>query len=281
MSSSSVSFRSFTVFVDTPTAEGSQQKPKLTPKPLVRSFSESSILSRSFPVPTDKENMNPLTGERVGSASLGKKRKGSISVLAVKTLPSETRTLREKGQEAQPETKKRKSSVSSASGSKPKTKKVSSSKKTGKRPSRKASLLPKLDEENESDREQYKIAQAEIDSKCYDLTVKPLADVSEAYECSGESPVVQNDVFALVKEPSAEPEIRDYFSSTSSLSSFNTSRTLRGTSATVPKTFSTPERRQIYSAFTFTSPSPTSKRLAIMRSTSLPPLEFVETAKTS
>ncbi|KIK52904.1 hypothetical protein GYMLUDRAFT_77690 [Collybiopsis luxurians FD-317 M1] len=280
MSSSTVSFRSFTVFVDTPTGEGSDPKPKATPKPLARSFSDSSILTSAPPIATDKENLDPLTGERVGSSStLGKKRKGSISVLAVKSLPSETKSSKEKGSEPQPEAKKRKSSISSASSSsKPKAKKGSSSaKKSAKRASRRASPMPKVDEEHELDKEQGKIIQAQIDSKCYDLTVTPLADVSEAYECSGESPV---DAFQLVKEPSAEPEFRDYFSSTSSLSS-STSRTLRGSSPAIPKTFSTPERKQIYSAFTFTSPSPTSKRLAKMRSASMPPLAIAEAAHNS
>ncbi|TEB23335.1 hypothetical protein FA13DRAFT_1417755 [Coprinellus micaceus] len=67
-------------------------------------------------------------------------------------------------------------------------------------------------------------SQAAIDSRCYELTVSPLADVSEAYEASPVSfepveankppisnPKPEEDIFRTVREPSAEPELRDYF----------------------------------------------------------------------
>jgi len=48
--------------------------------------------------------------------------------------------------------------------------------------------MPKLDEEgNVLEREREKIKQAEIDSRCYELTVLPLADVTQAYD-TGPSP---------------------------------------------------------------------------------------------
>ncbi|KAE9405019.1 hypothetical protein BT96DRAFT_877145 [Gymnopus androsaceus JB14] len=270
--------RSFTVFVDAPASEEPEPKAIVTSRRLTRSLSESAI--STFPTttilsivpPIDKENLDPLTGERVTSATaLGKKRKGSISVLAVKPpTPPELKVLKEKVKdvaETRPETKKRRSSVSSSSSS-PKKAKVSGSAKKGKRSSsRRPSPMPKLDEENES------VTQAQIDSKCYDLTVKPLADVSEAFDLETESAVQEQDVFHFVKEASAEPEIRDYFPSLSLSSS--SSATVRGSSPAEVKAFSTPERKQIYSAFTFTSPSPTSQRSPkLARSVSVPLIEF-------
>ncbi|KAJ4473098.1 hypothetical protein J3R30DRAFT_3708200 [Lentinula aciculospora] len=281
-----MSFRSFTVFVDVPASKDTESKTKpTTPTRLSRSSSESSLPFVLSTISTDKENLDPVTGERVGSTTaLGKKRRGSISVLAVKPTP-EPKHLKEKevfGSEAQPEAKKRKSSSSSSSSSKSKSKKelktFSSAKKAVKRSSRRPSPMPKLDEEYESGKELTIVNQALIDSKCYDLTVKPLADVSEAYEGEGGFSAEQ-DVFQFVKEASVDREIRDYFPS-SSLSSSTT--TLRGSSPPGLKTFSTPERKQIYSAFTFTSPSPISNRLAKnKRATSMPPLAFGAQSKTS
>ncbi|KAJ3768491.1 hypothetical protein FB446DRAFT_774933 [Lentinula raphanica] len=279
-----MSLRSFTVFVDTPAVCETDTNPKpTTQNRLARSLSEPSISSILSPIfTTDKENLDPVTGERVVSSTssgLGKKRKGSISVLAVKTMPG-PKLPKDKdvsALEAQPEAKKRKSSVSSSSITKTKSKKdlkaPSSGKKTAKKISRRAAPLPKLDEEGETEKEQTSLSQTMIDSKCYDLTVKPLADVSKAYE--PESGFEEKDAFQFVKERSADPEIRDYFPS-SSLSSFASSTTtLRGSSPAELKTFSTPERKQIYSAFTFTSPSPTSERIArSKRSASMPPLDF-------
>ncbi|GAW03565.1 hypothetical protein LENED_005298 [Lentinula edodes] len=281
-----MSSRSFTVFVDTPASEETETKPKPTTNTrLSRSLSESSLSLGLSPIyTTDKENLDPLTGERVGSSTaLGKKRKGSISVLAVKP-PLEVKLSKGKdvsASEAQPEAKKRKSSISSSLSSKSKSKKElkapGSGKKSAKRSSRRASPMPKLDEEVESDKEQTRGNQALINSKCYDLTVKPLADVSEAYEMEGDS-TEEREVFQFVKEPSADPEIRDYFPS----SSLSSSTTLRGSSPAELKTFSTPERKQIYSAFTFTSPSPTSERIAkSKRSASMPPLDFGVHGKSS
>ncbi|KAJ3981672.1 hypothetical protein F5890DRAFT_1466093 [Lentinula detonsa] len=286
MSSTTVSFRSFSVFVDAPASEETAAKPKpTTTARLSRSLSEPSLSYVLSPISTtDKENLDPVTGERVASSTeLGKKRKGSISVLAVKAA-LEPKVLKDKdvsASEAQPEAKKRKSSISSSSSSKPKPKKElkapGSGKKSTKRSSRRPAPMPKLDEECEMEKEQMKINQALIDSKCYDLTVRPLADVSEAYEAEALF-TGGKEAFQFVKEPSADPEIRDYFPS-SSLSSSTT--TLRASSPAELKTFSTPERKQIYSAFTFTSPSPTSDRLAkSKRSASLPPLDFGGQQKT-
>lgn len=60
-----------------------------------------------------------------------------------------------------------------------------------------------------------------------------------------------------------EPELRDYFCSANSLSSLASSRLghlAEDEEAKVTHQFSTPERRKIYAAFTFASPSPSGKR---------------------
>ncbi len=65
-----------------------------------------------------------------------------------------------------------------------------------------------------------------------------------------------------LQESSVEPEIRDYFQPACGGSYPSSSRRLlRALSQDpAPRTFSTPERRQIYSAFTFSSPSAASTR---------------------
>jgi hypothetical protein len=59
------------------------------------------------------------------------------------------------------------------------------------------------------------------------------------------------------KEKSTEPEIRDYFDPSRSTSGSGSRQSVGPPSETI--TFSTPERKQIYTAFTFASPSPTSE----------------------
>lgn len=125
----------------------------------------------------DKENYDPATGERAGPAgsTAGKKRK--TGVLAIKVQPQT-----DKG--SQPEKKKRKPSPSSSNSADTKpTKKFSkgsaNSRKAKRTGSRKVSPMPKLPEEEAVGKA---VTQQEIDSRCKELTLKPLADVSEAYD---------------------------------------------------------------------------------------------------
>lgn len=146
------------------------------------------------------------------------------------------------------------------------------------------------------------MTQADIDSKCYELTVQPLADVSQAYDEScvlDQRSATDKVKFRTVKvrllfchfyahylsgwsqASSAEPELRDYFVSPSSCSSLPSGSTV----ASCPsgplqdgRAFSTPERKQIYAAFTFCSPSPTSERYSkVTRAASVPRLQLVAT----
>jgi hypothetical protein len=75
---------------------------------------------------------------------------------------------------------------------------------------------------------------------------------------------------------SAEPEIRDYFSPTPTHSARVTPPTgdIQET-----RVFTTPERRHIYSAFTFTTPSPSSERFRkASRSPIIPRLDLSPSA---
>ncbi|THU84351.1 hypothetical protein K435DRAFT_806760 [Dendrothele bispora CBS 962.96] len=317
-----MSARSFTVFCDAPsedtTSTNKQQQPTAPPNtlltlpPLKRSFSTPAVITSSGSLlspPGDKENYNPLTGERAGAGHLASGKKRKTSVLVTKSL-SDVKTAKGKEKDASdaqlPEAKKRKSSSSSSSSvsssTRSKTKKdgttttttTTTTKKkkstvgsgTGKKPTRKSSRrkspMPKVDEEeleSSSERETQKMSQEQIDAKCYDYTVKPLADVSEAYGSAASLLSIldtpsdeETQVFAIHKEASAEPELRDYVDF--SLSGSSSQRTLRASSSE-PKSFSTPERKRIYAAFTFTSPSPSSDRFAkSKRSASVPILDL-------
>ncbi|KAF8628755.1 hypothetical protein AX15_003743 [Amanita polypyramis BW_CC] len=130
---------------------------------------------------------------------------------------------------------------------------------------------------------QSQLSQADIDSRCYELTVKPLADVSQAYEDTSVFQDVGTDgdksKLQTVKEPSVEPEIRDYYappianSANLQLGSSRKSPFEEPTGST--KTFSTPERKAIYAAFTFSSPSPSGQRYSkTTRAGSIPRLEL-------
>ncbi|KAK7034532.1 hypothetical protein VNI00_012379 [Paramarasmius palmivorus] len=277
--------RSFTVFVDTLPADTPQPKDTIS-EPISPSSSTlaATITSILNPVTaTDKENLDPITGEPVIPNNTNQKKR-KTSVLATKALAPLEPILKESKEsaEGQPETKKRKSSISLGSKSKSKKdgKGSGSAKKSVKKVSRRASPMPKVEEEGELEKDARE--QALVDSRCKDLTVTPLADVSEAYlECGvfsdalSESPT-REDFRWMSKESSCEPEIRDYLT-TAHLSASTTSTTLRGSSpACEPKAFSTPERKHIYSAFTFKSPSPIANRVHESSSDSihLGPLNF-------
>ncbi|KAJ7211245.1 hypothetical protein GGX14DRAFT_624000 [Mycena pura] len=251
--------RSFTVYCDAPveTTADTDSKSTIGSKPaaLVVSTSKATTSSTTpLAFTTDKENIHPVTGERsVVTMASTKKRK--TNALATKTIVAKKQ---KESKEDRPEGKKSRSASSSGAGRKD----VKSGRKTVKKSSRRVSPLPKLDEEGSvaTDR----VMQADIDSRCYELTVSPLADVTQAYDAGFDvdsllAPFTSEEGVKFRKAASLEPEIRDYFSpSHSSGSSTRVSPPTSGVAET--KVFSTPERRHIYSAFTFTSPSPSGER---------------------
>jgi len=183
----------FTVFQDAPSTE--TPKPKVTRPTAMAirssSLNQATITSSNSLVDvtevTDKENYHPVTGERAGPSShtIAKKRK--TNVLATKVHTPAGSAAKKQKDSSHTETKKHKASTSSTNKAKVASKRDGKVKKTltKRPPSRKVSPMPKVSEEEEqvvADKGPEHLTQADIDSRCYELTVKPLADVSQAYE---------------------------------------------------------------------------------------------------
>ncbi|KAF8870176.1 hypothetical protein BD779DRAFT_1653821 [Infundibulicybe gibba] len=274
-----MSLRSFVVFQDAPPSNSPQVVSNAKENynnslPLVDHATHNMPMATLNPA--DKENVHPVTGERSSLVVVGKKRKPT-AVLATKVhapIAMRKPTDGKDGKDTQPETKKRKSSAPSGDNGAKKVKKDAKKVAATRKPTkRRASPLPKLDEEEEGS---HQITQATIDSKCYDLTVQPLADVSQAFDQALTSGSLASadgrSKLRCVKASSAEPEIRDYFSDNIS----SAPNAPKATAAANSVAFSTPERKRIYTAFTFSSPSPTKQRLSkTTRSASVPPLHLV------
>ncbi|KAF9495014.1 hypothetical protein BDN71DRAFT_1448140 [Pleurotus eryngii] len=248
--------RSFTVFQDIPAGDVQSKSLKKS------GFSATSSINPTLLL--DKENVNPVTGERAGAQS-GKKRK--TAALASKSMPLGVK-LQAEVAEVKPEKKRKASSSQNTVAGK---KGVRVSRKGTRRSPRRAPPMAKVEEEVEVKAEKKHLAQVEIDSRCYELTVQPLADVSKAYdegEAFAESSL--HSKLRFVKDSSTEPELRDYVPDLKLFARATTP--IESSHDTI---FSTPERKRIYSAFTFSSPSPSSDRLRKMnRATSVPPLQL-------
>jgi hypothetical protein len=191
--------RSFTVFQDTPSSSDTKapaQKPVRIPSGILTRSVSSSKANPNLPasdpaVAIDKENYNPFTGQRTSSNTANGEKKRKTTVLATK---SHAPALTKKDKSTEPESKKRKTgTVRSKPSSSKKEPKATTSGRKAKRtsPSRRGSPLPKVVEEDDaapaSRAASEEIAQAAINARCYELTVTPLADVSEAYEASAPS----------------------------------------------------------------------------------------------
>jgi hypothetical protein len=175
-----MSLRSFTVFKDTADVAEPHRPP---PRKSERIFALSSLGTTSnLSSVSEKENIHPITGE---PSVQGKKRKpAALGTKSVVPLAMKAAVALE----SKPDAKRRKSSSSTSSkktksGTRKEKKPLASNRKTSPS-SRRPSPLPRVDEVGESEREGERIIIADIDSRCYELTVKPLADVSQAYEYS-------------------------------------------------------------------------------------------------
>ena len=160
--------RTFVVFQDDPSEPLPTIKTDVSPSP---ALIEPTILGiSSIPVTTaEKENLHPVTGARSAAAdSQSKKRKNGI--LATKLhIPSTTKKPRDLALDC----RKRKTTTPSSSKTSNSGRVISSG----------ALNLSRVEEIVEHERPcQDKVTQAEVDSKCYDLTVSPLADVSHAFD---------------------------------------------------------------------------------------------------
>ncbi|KAI0327234.1 hypothetical protein GY45DRAFT_1347913 [Cubamyces sp. BRFM 1775] len=249
--------RSFIVFKD---------EPEAAPTPVVEKKENQTGPSATYviaPPPgpllvyaPDKENIDPLTGTRSSAdQTSGKKRKTALAVKAQPTSP--TKRLKPLAE------KTAKKPTSKSRGADKKVKRTASKRAASTRVHREPSL-PRVTEESEV------ANQAVIDSKCKDLTVLPLADISEAHDVSvtKENPVTHG-------EPTAEKDTRGQTPVTVSEAETDrsavpeTEETTSVERVSATSVFSTPERKRIYSAFTFTSPSPASKRYATTRGSSV------------
>ncbi|KAK0435150.1 hypothetical protein EV421DRAFT_1250708 [Armillaria borealis] len=289
--------RSFTIFQDVPSLP---KAPALKPTTSILSSTTATNIDKvatlsSLSAEADKENLDPLTGERVnaGSNCTGKKRKSTTS--SSKALVCIE--VKKPKEDPEPQLKKRKSSASSVKKVKGRRegKGPTSTRKTGKK-LRAASPLPPVEEEvaenivpeGNDAAPTPPLTQAEIDAKCYELTVKPLADVSQAFEQAPSveewfADVPEDDLESkvqFVKETSQEPELRDFFTPAHlGYASAGSSRPSSIVSSQEPKVFTTPDRKQIYHAFTFASPS-LGRPAKNTRSTSVPRLIISSPAKT-
>ncbi|KAK0192524.1 hypothetical protein F5146DRAFT_1222644 [Armillaria mellea] len=290
--------RSFTIFQDVPTLP---KPPALKPTTSILSSTTATNVDKvatlsSLFAEADKENLDPLTGERVntGSKCTSKKRKSTTSSSKALACIEVTKPK----EDSEPQSKKRKSTASSVKKVKGRRegKGSTSTRKTGKK-LRAPSPLPPVEEEvaentvpEGNDAPQTPpLTQAEIDAKCYELTVKPLADVSQAFEPAPGieewfADVSEDDLESkvqFVKETSQEPELRDFFTPAHlGYASVGSSRPSSTVGSQEPKVFTTPDRKQIYHAFTFASPSPRRRPAKITRSTSVPRLIISSPAKT-
>ncbi|OAX42427.1 hypothetical protein K503DRAFT_710579 [Rhizopogon vinicolor AM-OR11-026] len=256
-----MSVRSFTVFQDT-TTEIQKINHTSDANVVITTDTDATATLLSTLAAIEKENLHPVTGERAALASSNASKKRKTAVLVTKVLAPLPSSKKQKDLKSESK-KSRKSSTGNG-------KKADDGRKKGARGSRstrKASPLPRVDEEQEAltatptqrHPTRLTIPQSKIDSRCYELTVSPLADVSEAYDTATETSD-QESIFD--KEQSTEPEIRDYFSPVLSHASLPSEQTnVTPLAPKAPNTeFSTPERKRIYSAFTFSSPSPSSER---------------------
>lgn len=174
--------RAFTVFVDDD--EPCPKKP--APKPLTRTPTlvdpiHSFEAGPSSISANEKENLHPYNGSRMSlNNALGSKRKSSVLVTKLHNPPQSKKLKKEDSAEAP--TKKRKLASSGSTDSVTKPRKVTRR--------RKASELAiveeevKLEEKPEDEKDEKlakRLSQSEINSRCYDLTVSPLANVSEAF----------------------------------------------------------------------------------------------------
>ncbi|KAI1786715.1 hypothetical protein LXA43DRAFT_756158 [Ganoderma leucocontextum] len=219
----------------------------------------------------DKENIDPLTGGRVLSEqSLGKKRKTALIVKAQPASPSKKpRPLAEKPTK-KPSTSK--SKPRSSTEKKLKRSTSTSSKRSSSSRTRREPSLPRLAEEGEESTEAAPLDQAAIDAKCKELTVLPLADISEAYEqaTTKEDAVESAEKAAEVKAAvDAASKKVDRPATPPPTTQKEDAATSPVAPMSVASVFSTPERKRIYSAFTFSSPSPASKRFASTRGSSV------------
>ncbi|KAI0322844.1 hypothetical protein OF83DRAFT_1079913 [Amylostereum chailletii] len=261
-----MSTRAFAVFVDEPVepiTKPSSDRDSASP-----STSPATLTSAAT---TEKENLHPVTGENARAPADGQHKKGKNTVLSTKFYAPPVLSKKKKEpdlEDVKQDGKKRLalSSLDGKNGSRKARRVAEPSRIATTSRVRRIKGMPKVDEKAEVEDSSCSkkadateaLAQANVDSKCYDLTVTPLADVSKAFEQVSLKPT---DSTVDVSKPSPQK--------THPLDLvFRAQAPVKKLSKAVEETkaFSTPERKRIYSAFTFSSPSPSSQRFAAMQS---------------
>lgn len=221
-----MSTRKFTVFIDEPTT---------TKRPLSRSHSAAAVLTtRSENVNSsrsilgslpEKENIHPVTGSNSTSSQTSKKRKASDAgnVLATKAFTPAVVEAKPKRAEPKRKLSSSKVKVQKELSKRPaETKNVLGATKVNRAPLKRAPSVPSRssvvtldavpEEAEEKPADKIEVGEtkvndmlrAQIDERCYELTVSPLADVSDAYLQSPEykDEAVKDDLpeYRIVKE---------------------------------------------------------------------------------
>ncbi|OBZ67937.1 hypothetical protein A0H81_12463 [Grifola frondosa] len=261
----STTIRSFTVFKDDILSSPSK----------VDASEENDALLPTFIAPPppgpllvycpDKENINPATGLRANAEHTStKKRKTGVLATKLHIPPPSKKQKELKEQKVAKAPKKIRRTPLSTSPSKART--TSDKPKRTHTSRRSGGAGPKVQKVQEHER----ISQAVVDSRCYELTVLPLADVSQAYD---ETPAFGDHLAAAIvedfkivpKELSEPPAETDRPSSPLPLPSNDVLSSSPGDDLVDPTALSTPQRKRIYSSFTFSSPSPSGNRYAATR----------------
>jgi hypothetical protein len=170
--------RTFVVFQDEPSDPLPTVKTDVIPSPSSLFFEPAFPLLPPTPVTNaEKENLHPVTGARSGTVTDIQSKKRKNGVLATKFhLPPTTKKQRDSDQD------RRKLQTIATTSFKP----SKGGKVAGPGPSD-LSIVEEVAEPELRDRDKA-TNQAEVDSKCYDLTVSPLADVSRAFDQVSLSP---------------------------------------------------------------------------------------------
>lgn len=178
--------RKFTVYID----DVSTVKPQPTPAP-AKAPEEAGLPSLSA---TEKENLHPLTGGRLRSSStVGLKRKSSVLATKLHNPPSQKDAKQAPSQAPSKKRKVASSSDGETERSRPKSRRL----KLITRRTRSPELASIAEEKDE--RLARRLSQSDVDSRCYDLTVSPLANVSDAFAQISPSATKRSETAATTK----------------------------------------------------------------------------------
>lgn len=166
-----MTLRKFTVFID----DVSTVNPRPAPKPASTGAPEEEAGPSSLSA-TEKENLHPLTGGRLRSSStVGLKRKSSVLTTKLHNPPN---TKNSKRAPTLVPSKKRK--VTSSSDGETERSRLKARRLKHNPRERPSPELASIAEEKD-ERLTRRLSQSDADSRCYDLTVSPLANVSDAF----------------------------------------------------------------------------------------------------